>query len=90
MNIPDGAYAVRFFDIATAEVEGIPTKSDRLNVSPKHFLGGRVMTLEEVEREMPDERILIGNMTVNRWNAVIHTRSNHYLPFDQDDVLVQL
>lgn len=36
-----------------------------------YYLGGRVMTLEDVEREMPDEKTLLWNMRVNEITRVI-------------------
>lgn len=39
--------------------------------SGRYYLGGRVLTLAEVRREMPNERILISNMVCNKWDRII-------------------
>lgn len=39
--------------------------------SGMHYLRARVMTLADVKREMPDQRILIGNMECNRWDKIV-------------------
>ncbi len=39
--------------------------------SGRYFLGGRVLTLEEVKKEMPNESILIGNMERNKIRKVV-------------------
>ena len=83
------AYACRFFDIASITIEGIEMKSERLNVSPLYYLGGQLMTLEQVEREQPDS-ILLDNMIGNDWSAVIITSAGHCLPFEDGDVLVEI
>lgn len=39
--------------------------------SPIYYLGGRIMTLDEVKKEMPGEKILISNMECNDIKRVI-------------------
>lgn len=51
-------------------------KSDELDskivaTSGRYYLGGRVMTLADVKKEMPTERILISNMESNQWEKLI-------------------
>lgn len=41
--------------------------------SPRHYLGGKVMTLADVKREMPNEHRLIQNMEGNGFKAVHQT-----------------
>ena len=52
------------------------------------FLGGTVLTLEDVKRDMPNERILISNMNGNKIARVI-VNTNSYktvVPFNDKDV----
>jgi len=64
--------------------------SKEIKRSGQYFLGGRTLTLKEVKAEMPDERILIGNMEGNKWKKVVISengwRSCHPL-MDGDVVL---
>ena len=56
-----------------------------------YYLGGRVLTLDEVKAEMSDERILIQNMESNDWGRiVVNTNSwKIMLPIDDDDVVLE-
>jgi hypothetical protein len=69
-----------------------------MRVAPKkiresgfHHLGGRIMTIEEVEaRNAPTEAILLSNMRGNRIPLVV-VNTNSYrvtLPFEVGDVIV--
>jgi len=64
--------------------------SKEVKRSGTFFLGGRVLTLKQVKQEMPDEKILIGNMEGNGWKKVVISdngwRSCHPL-MDGDVVL---
>lgn len=42
-----------------------------INSSGTYYLGGRSLTLDQVKKEMPDEKILISNMECNNWNEII-------------------
>lgn len=72
---PDGAYAAQYFDIYTIEDEGHVYKTRRENLSPLYYKpDAKVMTVEDVEREMPNEKILISNMKCNKWDKVVFSR----------------
>ena len=93
VKVPDGAFGFRFFDVLIAKVEcdgkTVELRSDRLNQSPMHYYGGRILTREEVEREVPDNRILLDNMDGNGWNRVIKTRMGNFQPFEESDAFVE-
>jgi len=59
--------------------------------SPKYYLGGKVETLAQVEaRNLPDERILLGNMKCNGWERII-TNTNSWKvtqPLMPDDIVL--
>lgn len=82
LDIPDKVCSFRFFDAASA------TTREITNMSPTYFYGGRVMTVGDVEKEMPDKKFLIDNMKsqkvekcVKDWNGIFHT-------FKKDDLYV--
>lgn len=63
-----------------------------VTTSHRYFLGGRVMTLADVERETPNERILISNMRNNDIKRVV-VNTNSWLSTTQmsdDDVVLDV
>ena len=60
--------------------------------STRHFIGGVVETLEEIEaRAAPEERVLRENMRGNGWARVVRTTSGGSKwthPMHEDDVIV--
>lgn len=66
--------------------------SKRVATSKKYYLGGRVMTIQEVEQEMPDERILMSNMRGNGWEKIIVNNNGWRVsqPFLEGDVLLEI
>lgn len=58
----------------------------------RYFLGGKVLTLSDVEKQMPKETILISNMRCNGIKKVVVNdnswRSVH--PLEKDDVVLNL
>lgn len=65
--------------------------SKETNRSGTYFLGGRVMTLEEVKREMPDERVLISNMKCNGYDKIVvsNTPWQSIHPLEKGDTVLQ-
>ncbi len=80
VKVPKEAYGFRFFDL-----EEIVKGNETLVGEPKNYSGifyfGKVMTLEDVEREMPKEDSLLWNMKNNGYKKVIKTRSGNFKPF---------
>lgn len=71
----------------------------KMRVEPKtvressmYFIAGRVMTLDEVKREMPEERILISNMECNDYGRIVRTQNgySHCAVFKKGDKLVDI
>jgi len=89
LNVPERAFGFRFFDIMETEEDGVKLQSSRLNQSPIHYYGGRVMTIDEVREEMPEARILISNMECNNWHKVVCCRTGNFKPFENDDIFIQ-
>lgn len=60
--------------------------------SGRYFLGGRVLTLAQVKKEMPKESILIGNMECNKIaRVVVNTNSwRSVQPLESDDVVLDV
>lgn len=89
VKVPQGAFGFLFFDLMSTEEGGVKMESDRLNISPMYYYGGRIMTLDEVRREVPSAHTLIGNMEGNDYNRVIRCRTGNFKPFHDGDVYVE-
>lgn len=83
-----GAFAFQFYDRTKIVVDGETLWGPVKNKSPKHYIGGRVYTLSEVEATFPTEKILISNMRGNGYKRVIKTRRGNFQPLGEHDVLV--
>lgn len=59
----------RLVTVATKDVPSVALKE--LECSGRHYIDGRILTLEDVKREMPGESILIGNMEGNGIDRVV-------------------
>lgn len=87
---PRSAFAFSFFDVKETEVDGEILRSRRVNVSGRYYIGGRVMTLEDVRRDIPNSRILQDNMTSNGWIRVIRCKTNNIQPLEDDDTVLDV
>lgn len=90
LEVPKNAFGFQFFDVLTTTQEGVELTSDRLNESPMHYYGGRIMTLEEVRAEMPDATTLISNMEGNGYDRVIRCTQGNFKPFEDGDIYVEI
>ncbi len=92
LDIPGNAFALQFFDQGTAvfNVDGheVEFTSKRINVSGNTYIGGLLMTLEEVRQRHPDKSNLIANMEGNGWNRVIQCRTGNFQPFEDGDTQI--
>jgi hypothetical protein len=78
------------FVFTTRSRKAVELDSKEVKRSGRHYLGGRVMTLEEVKREMPDAKTLISNMEWNDYARVIVNDNSWRTiqPLDEDDVVL--
>ena len=63
--------------------------SERINVSPMRYYGGKLYTVAELKREFPNERILISNIEGNGYDKAIRCRTGNWQPFEETDVFVE-
>jgi hypothetical protein len=59
------------FRFSTRERKATELDSKETKYSGMYYLGGRILTLEDVKREMPKEETLIWNMTNNHIKKII-------------------
>lgn len=82
-------YAYRLFDCTLEEVNGELLSGNPKNHSPMTYIG-RVMTLEDVKREMPESLILISNMELNGYEQVVKTKFGQCFPVNKEDKVIPL
>lgn len=90
LRVPEQAFAFQFFDIMSTKENGVKMESKAINISPMFYYGGRVMTLNDVRKEMPEARILISNMRGNHWKKVIRCRTGNFKPFGDQDINIEV
>lgn len=59
----------RLVTVAVGDLPSVELKE--LSCSGRHYIDGRIMTLADVDREMPTETILIGNMRGNNHDRIV-------------------
>lgn len=89
LSVPDNAFAFQFFDIVFSETEdGVALRSGRLNVSPLHYYGGRVLSANEAIQECGEGSIMSRNIEYNHMDKVIECRFGNWQPFNEGDVFI--
>ena len=88
-NAKPGAWAFQFFDKTLANVDGQELVGKEQNESSRYLIG-RKMTLDDVRREMPNEKILIGNMEGNGYKSILKTRGGQAFPIHKGDIVLGL
>lgn len=80
------------FYFTTRERKANEFDSKQINRSPTHYLGGKILTLQEVEnRNNPDDKILISNMRNNGFDKVIENTNSWKVvqPLHKDDIVLE-
>lgn len=65
------------FCFTCRENDGTALDSKEIARSRMYYLGGDVLTLQEVKEKMPNERTLISNMECNGWDKVVINRNSY-------------
>ena len=93
VKVPKNAFGFKFFDILSVVVDAAGKKvlltSERINVSPMHYYGGKPYTVAELKREFPNERTLISNIENNGYWKAIRCRTGNWQPFKKTDIFVE-
>ncbi|MEK6952449.1 MAG: hypothetical protein AABX29_05520 [Nanoarchaeota archaeon] len=88
VEAPKGCFGYKFFERQETKAEDGEVLFGRpRNYSGTHYFG-KVKTLDDIKREMPNQRTLISNMEENGWDKVVQTRRGNYEPFTEQDVSV--
>jgi hypothetical protein len=90
-NFPERAFAFRFTEreeVLTADGETL--KGSFKNNSGWKYIGGTEKTLEQVEREHPEKRILIANLKNNEYSRCVFTKFGQVMPLEDEDVVLKI
>ena len=86
LEIPKGAYAFYFSD-REEEVKNNETLTGPFkNISKRHYIEGKVYSLDEIKILFPDKEILISNME-GSYSHVVRCKPGNFQPFEEGDVL---
>jgi len=88
-EVPKTAFAYEFFDMEETELDGEKLYGNRKNKSARTYLG-EVLTYEQVEKSVPDSRILLSNMKSNGWEKIVKTRMGNFQPLEEGDTVIIL
>lgn len=90
VEVPENAFAFRFFDRMEAAVDADGKermmRSERFNYSPTYYPGGKAYTLAKLELHFPEETTLLSNARSNKWLGAIRTRIGNWQPWEHGDV----
>ncbi|MEK6915515.1 MAG: hypothetical protein AABW89_03165 [Nanoarchaeota archaeon] len=88
VQTPREAFGYAFFDRQEyVAQDGEVLVGRPRNRSGMHYFG-KLMSLAEVKREVPNSDILQSNMKSNGLKRVVKTRRGNFQPFNKNDVLV--
>ena len=88
VDAPEECFAYKFFERQETEAEdGEVLLGKPRNYSGTHYFG-KIKSLDDIKREMPNQRTLISNMERKGWDKVVQTRRGNYQPFTEQDILV--
>ena len=86
VKLPKGSYGYRFFDREEINQNNEMLKGERKNISHWHFKG-EIYDKERVQKEMPNEKILLRNMEGNNLARVLKCHQG-FITLDKDDVVI--
>lgn len=87
---PKTAFAFTFFDREELEQVGEVLRGHSKNRSQRYYLGGDLLTVEQVKAQVPNSDILVNNMECNGWKQVIRTPFGNFQPLHEGDVVLQV
>ena len=87
-RVPKGSFAFEFWSRTEVKDGGETLVGPAKDRSPRYYIGGTVMTEDDVRREVKDNDILLSNMRGNRWPLVIRTSMGNIQPFEKGRVMI--
>ncbi|MBN2459613.1 hypothetical protein JXB28_04985 [Candidatus Woesearchaeota archaeon] len=89
LKIPDECFGFLFFE----RTEHITNSGELIAGAPKNYSGvyypgGKVMSLDDVKRQVSDPKTLIYNMRNKNYQSVVKTRKGNFQPFRLEDRVI--
>lgn len=89
VEVPKKAFAYRFFD----RQEAVAEDGEILSGKPRNYSGmnyiGRILTLEDLKREMPYEKIQIKNMERKKLENIVLARERVFRHLEEGDKVIE-
>lgn len=89
VKLPENAFAYRYYDHETIEVNGKEFNGERSNVSNITYVDGKVLSIDDVKKSVPNNRILVTNMENHGVDYVVRTRTGNFQPLSEGDRVIQ-
>jgi hypothetical protein len=87
LEIPEYSFGFRFFDREQTILDGEVLTGKSKNYSNWYYYG-KVMTIDDVKEQEPDQRILISNMENNDYKRIVRTKFGQSIPVQDEDVVI--
>lgn len=87
-RVPKGVFAFEFWSRTEVKDGGEKLVGPAKDRSPRYYIGGTVMTADDVKRDVEDNDILLSNMRINKWPLVIRTSAGNIQPFEKGRALL--
>jgi len=88
IKIPKDCYAFVFYDIEEKRTGDKVLRSEPINYSGRYVVGKKVMTLEAIKEEMPDNKELIQLAKNSETKVVVLTKFNEWKILFKGDVVL--
>ncbi len=87
INVPENAFAFRFYDRTEVTMDGELLIGEKKNYSPWTYFG-TAYTVEEIKANFPQYQTLISNMENNGWDRAVKTRAGNWQPLEENDIVI--
>lgn len=83
-----GAYGFSFHSVNYVYIDDKEYKSEEFDQIGIFFIDGKLFTLKQIKEKFPGEYTLLANMEGNRWKKVVRTNGGWFLPFEENDQII--
>jgi hypothetical protein len=93
LEVPESAHCFwvynKLFGVAIVDGQQVPFESDEFNRSPRYFIGAKIYTVEDLEREFPQKKGLIETVGTSYDKRIIRCRTGYWeFPIRSDDIFI--